>query len=1179
MLSRSIRIRSPSGHLLGPTDVWNRDIIDARVRALPDRLYEAIKRAINEDVDGVEFERCVVDLLSTNYPNLRPLSGGNDAGQDGLFELPDGRRGFIVATTGQDVARNLRKSVKSHRKADGEGRVVVLATTRCVSGQMREKLKRELVQDFGFTLHDVHDQAVFIGLLYKSSRWRKNLLGVPGIAGALTRIPFIAAPVLGMPLIGREVELEKLRSAKGDLIVVGKPGIGKTFLFQKLTEEDWGLFDAQRNILELEDAIRDSQPQRVIIDDAHLVADDRIARVLHLRQEMEGDFAVVVVTWPGYLDEVKELLPGAEIVTVEELDREEIIEVINATGLMGPDELLREINDQVIGRAGLAVMLARACLSGEPFDVATGRRLLANLIHWFARSLPDPHASCAEIMGVLGLSDKTGATTAEIAAALGESESSIRKAISFLATGGTIDEVSSWHGRGERRLILQPTSLRAAAVERTFFNGPGSVDIEVAARQLPDGSSISRVLTRAALRGAQIPRETIRRYLTPVDRESTIGYSLLGAYELREAVQLAPQHEVAIATAAYSEGVGSSYALRVLLDHALGPDGPLDKDSWDPLQVISRRLHGRRGTIADRRLVIEVTDQWLTEGGNLEVGACALKHALHPGFDDSSLDPGFGDTVQIVRGIQPPEVVAQIASLWDEVLNVVSQHRKIPINPLIGALSDWFLPGRMTMDGEPRAGSELQSTMRDVGERALRRLAEMLEARPVALRALQEFALRPRVEIKMAFSLPPHIDALVPLSGFVTGYGSDWNGWEEATAAKVRALAAEVAILEHPVLARFIVNSFLELSREQVVDSLFQRLMIEIGELMNDPVDLLTELETLDAPWECRAHFVERIAVDQEAGWEEMLATYIKPDDSWPAVLLALRHPVGHSTKRAAVQRIDGRHASGIQAMIIRDELDDATLGLMLGSSDLAVAAHVAVTLGSSDGMGTRPTRSEKINQQWREVVIALCVSGDSTYHDHWRYSEIFERDQTLLILVIERWFDIFPSSPLTRLPFRIEESVANLPLDTRLKLISRIPEGASSPAISSTVEALVSDDLEATRALFDRMGLRKLHRFGLAGEPSTSWLERALVAMDHGWNTKEVVASSLPSHGVWWGRDSAQWQKRVDAFEKLRTHASDLDDLRVDKVIDAGIEQFSSLRDSALAEERQEHVFGRGVV
>lgn len=215
----------------------------------------------------------------------------------------------------------------------------------------------------------------------------------------------------------------------------------------------------------------------------------------------------------------------------------------------------------------------------------------------------------------------------------------------------------------------------------------------------------------------------------------------------------------------------------------------------------------------------------------------------------------------------------------------------------------------------------------------------------------------------------------------------------------------------------------------------------------------------------------------------------------------------------------------------------------------------------------------------WRDTVVSLCVSGDSSYHDHWRFSEIFERDQTLLILVIERWFDILLESPLTRLPFRIEENIANLPLDTRMKLVSKIPEGAAGSTVFRVVEALVSDDLEAARALFDRRGLRRLHRRGLVGEPSASWMERALVAIDHGWSAEKVVASSLPSHGVWWGEDSAHWQKLADAFEDLKEHAADIEDPRIGEVIDAGIEHFGRLRNSALAEERQQRIFGRDAV
>ena len=1009
---------------------------------MSDRLYEAIERAINKEIDGTAFERCAVDLLRDYYPSARPLSGGNDAGQDGLFELPDGRRGFIASTTDRDYAGNLRKSVQSHIDSGGERRVVVLATTRPVSGQMRERLARELAVKLGVTLHQVHDQGEFIDLLYRNSRWRKHLLGVPGVAGALTRIPPTAPPTPPMPRIGREAELERLRPARGDLIIVGKPGIGKTYLLEQLMEEGWGLFDALRDIPELEDAIRDAQPRRVIIDDAHLAPDHRLARVLHLRREMDGDFAVVVVTWPGYLDEAREQLSEAEVVTVEELDREEIIEVVKAAGLSGPDGLLREINDQVRGRAGLAVMLARACLFGEVFEVATGRRLLAGLTRWYGRALSSMPVNPAELIGVLGLAGDEGVSTAEIAAALGESEPSVREAIRALASGGTIDEVDSWREPGVRRLILQPKNLRAAAIERVFFTGPGSIELAVAARQLHEARGVGLVLTEAALRGAQITPETIRRYLHWSDRKSVVAFGCLGEPELREAVQRAPQHAVAIATEAYRAGVGSEFAIRVLLDHALSPGGPRDKDSWDPLQVIARHVRRSRSTVEDRRLVVQVTDDWLSDGGHREVGARALKHALHPGIDDSSLDPGLGDTLRIVRGIQSPAVVSQIAGLWDEALDVVARDADVPIGPLIDALRDWFIPARLLPDDASGISRDLQNAMRDAGDRAVRRLAAIFADRPVVLRRLQQFALHPRVDVNIAFAIPSHVDALVPLDRFVSGYRGDPQGWEDAAQVKVRALARETAALSASERSRFILSSYAEVSRERSVTPQFQLFMTEIAEMLDDPAELLAELEQLGAPWECRAALLEKVVIERFAGWTESLARCVVREDSWPSVLLALRSAVERSIKEAAVQRIDQRHAPGIETMIIRGDLDEQTLSLLLNSADESLAIDVALTLGSSFGDRTRESLSAQLNRQWRAMVASYCVGASGYVGDDWRVEEIFERDRALLIRVIERWLELISEHPLATLPFGIEQRIRVLPPCRKAGVDRQDPEG-----------------------------------------------------------------------------------------------------------------------------------------
>ena len=49
-----------------------------------------------------------------------------------------------------------------------------------------------------------------------------------GVAGALSRFPATSRPTPTIPLTGRDDELDALRATEGDLLILGKAGIGKT---------------------------------------------------------------------------------------------------------------------------------------------------------------------------------------------------------------------------------------------------------------------------------------------------------------------------------------------------------------------------------------------------------------------------------------------------------------------------------------------------------------------------------------------------------------------------------------------------------------------------------------------------------------------------------------------------------------------------------------------------------------------------------------------------------------------------------------------------------------------------------------------------------------------------------------------------------------------------------------
>ena len=1143
---------------------------------MPDPLYDAIEQALAQPLDGTLFEPCAVDLLrAAYYPDLRATPQYHDAGVDG-FSGPDAEPDFIlVATTQADYARNLRKSIKSYMAADGPGRRVVLATTREVTGARRLKLQKELMDKSGVQLHAVHDRGEFTRLLYDHPQWRRDLLGVPGAARALSRFSANARPIPAIPLIGRDEDLQQLRKARGDILLVGRPGVGKTFLLERLASEDCGLFDAGRDIADLEDAVRDMQPQRIVIDDAHL-AEGRLAEVRWLRREMGVDFDIVAVSWPGQADVVQGSLPGADRVDVEELERDKILQVITEVGVAGPPDLQRLIVNQAHGCAGLAVTLASACVDGRVGDVATGDALLDDLARWYERTLG---SESRQVLGVLALAGDRGATLEQAREILGLSPARGGNLVRGLASGGTIDDapreltleevVSGERPYRRQRMRVQPDALRFALVRDVFFGGPGALDPAQAIACLDHPSIASIPLIGAAHRGAAVNRGLLQSTMDWTDERAATEYAGLGPAELRTALEEAPAHRLRIAEVGYCAGVEPEIALETLMELAVG-DTRLEHSAPDhALRIVGDYLAHPDTGIEERRLAVNAADAWLGRGGDSDVGLRVLMHAVGLEVSDHSLDPGLGNTVTIMRAAVPSAWIEELSVLWDSILTIVEREPGIRWASLIDALRPWVYPG---MIGLPGSGpdEEAREAIREVATRVITRLADILKARPGVLRRLQEYA--GSGELPVSIAVPDDFATLFPERWDGSNDGSGFDEWERRNRDRVKGFANEIRHRSADDIAALITGADAEANAAGIDHPRCTPLLAwALAENEDEPETLLAALDERGASPDLILPLLDRTTELQRPGWEiELERLLAHPGASGAAARVALVRPCDDRLKRLAIQKA-AAWLPLIRDLVFGEQLDHATLALLFDAPDALVRREAAVTLGTTRSGERLTTLPASMLERWREIIVA-SPAGDGLF------SEILKRDPELCADWLRAWFERARARRTDEnLPQRVRTAVSGLPMHVRSELIGDVPSGTYSYLLESAVRCLVSEDLEVAAALFERSDLADLHRAALSGGPNEAWMSRALLALDRGWSPERIAEMARYSDRGWSGPESQHWERKIKAFEDLgHRRTGHPDDLRRERIIAAAIALFGPMRDDAKRRERLERVFGR---
>ena len=1137
-------------------------------------LRDRIRRALRDRLDGEVFEQCAVELLKPRYAKLQWVPGSNDAGQDGIGETADGTPFILVVTTQQRYAANLRKSLRSYQAAGRDLRAVVLATSRRVSGRMRKTLPQEIRAEFEFDLIEIHSQEEFVDLLHDNPVVRRKLLpGVGAPVTALTRNFHRVHADLSLGLIGRDVERDELLASAGDIIVVGVPGVGKSYLLEHLCKEhDWAWLDVgrDRSISELSDDILEKKPARVIVDDAHFDI-ERLSALDQLRRDIDIPFHIVACCWPTRLDDMRTKMPQARVVMVPELTLAHIRDIVVAAGVHGPRDLHAAILDQARGRAGLAVLLARACADNRVVEAFGGDLLARHTLEVLQRALKhNPRYELA----VLALTGQHGASVETVSTVLGKDVGSVADALRTVASSGTIDEAPRWRDS----LVVQPEPLRYALVRDVFFNRPVSLDVRSVLAKLPEPAAAAIPLIVAALRGSPVDRRLIYDVIDWADRSSVIAYAQLGQQELRMATQQAPQHLIEIARETLQNQGVSDTVVRTLLDAAVDDDRVEDLTETHPLRVLSDFFKQSRCGIGQRESAMRAAETWADKGGPPEYAARVILSALYPGVDESELDLVSPNTLKIYHDPFLPATVQKLTSLWDIALDFLRRHASAPPKVILDGLQHWLYPGLVARNNHEDA--EAVAAIRTVGLRIADELATIYADRPIALRSLARRANRVGASIAVpeqspvaAFyrddDLSDDVHVIPPpltdaeerrLADVVTGYAM--RNVEEIVdlIAEIEREAKAVGVGLPPLLPHFAKRT-----ANAITDPVaFAQALVD----RNCASSTIMPVIHLVVERQCNGHWNLVKAVFRHPVYRGMVL-YTMCSEGAPADIRAMliaeydQRDVWEITRCA----LEGRFSSEELTVM----LDDARHPM---ASRLAVHILVAARLNAESEQEPPPS----VQKHCREVVARyrLPLYGEDS-EDVGVFGEVLRRDHELFREWLEGWLVRMEDEDREWLPYHLREMVSRLPIVIRIDLIERIPAHLRSTELSEFVSKLVAGAPSVARTLFARRDLVHLHSDALPVEiPDKEWLEIALAALDVGYTVDAVARASNFQNGfMMWG-GSVSIQARIDQFNALRDLlASDQRDVG-EQMLNACVALHERHLEKERDREHVEKVFGR---
>ncbi len=1091
-----------------------------------DPIREKIVQRLGEITDDRLFEACVCDLLRPEWPTLIPQPGGGDAGVDGAFTVGS-QFGVLVATIQKDVIGNVTKNLQAQIEAGLTGKPVLVVTSQGLSPTQCRKIEAR-IQELGFRVaHAPYTRQAIADRLYHNSCWRKDLLGISGAPSALSSFPKSLRPFRDLPLLGRADDLDWLLRASGDCLIVGQPGVGKSFLCQALVRDGHGLFVIDNDIENLADAIRDQQPTAVIVEDAHHQL-PLLERIALLRQQTGASFRIISDSWPGDALKVRQTLTLGEgqCRRLSPLSRPEIVELLKAAGIEAPPILIHRLIQLAMGLPGRAALLAHLCvLAGDARDVYEGTELAKWAYATFERLVGERSVT---LLAGFAIGGDRGMRVKSVADVLGFPLGDVANDLAKLRHGGIV------HDLGDGAYCILPEPLRAAIVRDKFFTADSLLPYQRFIEAALDVKSCIRALIGAFVVGANIEPQDLFSLVERMNDEQ-LWEALLWSDVTCAKLAVKARPDFALRFPQPCLMYVPETAVPALLLAANGDLRELHNSIDHPLRQIDdwikSAIPGSGESVRRRKLLWQPVRNALKSAADKTSAFRALATVVTPRWETDHQDPANPDTYTCRFGCLTAEELEEIVMIWHEVLDELTSCEEIAWKSVLDAADEWLFPGRI--------GTSLLDEQRAVfqkyGAMILQRLAIIGQSSPAVLSAIGERAR------DLDIPLDVHIDqefAILFPDDPIRQEG-DWQQHAERQSSDAMKLVDRWLTMPLDVVAEKLVWCVTQAAQAPSWPNYSSLVAQSLAERVPDVSRWLDALLLNEATSELVYPCFERLRLEDATRWPERIRECLAHGTLRLACfqILLLADQLDADLEAFVSERIP-ENLPTVEHLVQQGLLSLRRIRSLLVDSRPGVSGAVASAIWAREKYRNAPIPDD-VRSEWRQATI----SGNVKDHD---LRDMLAHDAELAF----RWL----SDRIARQhagsrhkPGAIKAACQSLTRDERIAILNQIPPGRW--VCRDIVSATIGNDIELYRNVLRNPALTHYHLVPLRGRPDDQWARLATIALDEGIEIHAIAEAAVLEIEATWGSIPELYDRNAQAWNSLLSNP----DPRIQQVASVG--------------------------